>query len=252
MFLLGRHVCYGCARVECGGYTTLLRESWNHKLLLNRLREMAVSGHPRRQVIYLLFFVFLVSNENMPRCKNSSSGYYTGREPSPKGLGYCAHSSGVGGKRIGNDGNVWIVQQDKNGRLSWKKYMKNAGTPTKNYARRTPGTPKRTKRTTGTPKRRNTPGKPRNAQQKFKFSVAVAYPRSNSASRLTATEIKLAKQHGITGLSHDIDHNGNVSTLECFGYATRKLDVRDWLQSIGAMPILKWWYWIPMKVGFDM
>ena len=171
----------------------------------------------------------------MPRCKNSS-GYYTGREPSPKGLGYCAHSEGVGTRRMGNDGNVWIVQQDKNGRLSWKKYMKDAGTPTRNYARRTTGTPKRRKIGEA-------------AQQKFKFSVKVAYPRSNSASRLTATEIKLAKQHGITILNHDIDRNGNVSTLDCFGYAKRRLDVRDWLQRIGAMPILKWYYWIPMKVG---
>ena len=194
----------------------------------------------------------------MPRCKNST-GYYTGREPSPKGLGYCAHASRVGSRLIGNDGNVWIVHQDKNGRLSWKKSTNYAGTPTRNYARRTPGTPKRTKKTTGTPKRRNTPGKTRKigeaAQRKFKFSIKVAYPRSNSASRLTATEIKLAKQHGITLLGHDIDQenmpdrNGNVSTLECFGYATRKLDVRDWLQRIGAMPILKWYYWIPMKLA---
>jgi hypothetical protein len=102
---------------------------------------------------YFFFFMFfLYQNENMPPCKNSSSGYYTGREPSPKGLGYCAHSEGMGTRRIGNDGNMWITQQDRLGRMAWKKY---AGP-----SRRTPGTPKRRK-TSGTPKKRNTPKTPK-------------------------------------------------------------------------------------------
>jgi len=83
----------------------------------------------------------------MPPCKNSSIGYYTGKEPSPKGLGYCAHSEGVGKRRIGNDGDMWIVQQDRIGRLAWKK-VGTSGTPKK---RKTPGTPKKRK-TPGTPK----------------------------------------------------------------------------------------------------
>ena len=96
------------------------------------------------------FFVGVVTttrNKNMPLCKNSSYGYYTGKEPSPKGLGYCAHSERVGSLRRGNDGDMWIVQQDKNHRLSWKKVG-------------TPGTPKKKKtpQTPGTPKKRNTPG----------------------------------------------------------------------------------------------
>ena len=97
----------------------------------------------------------------MPPCKNST-GYYTGREPSPKGLGYCAHSEGVGARRVGNDGWTWIVQRDRLGRLAWKKYMKNTGTPARNYARRTPGTPKRTKTPGTTTKRaKATSGTPR-------------------------------------------------------------------------------------------
>lgn len=215
----------------------------------------------------------------MPPCKNSSTGYYTGKEPSPKGFGYCAHSEEVGKRRIGNDGDMWIVQQDRIGRLAWKK---NAATP-KNAARRTSKTPTRNnaRRTPGTPRGRNTPkcrpdqivnprtnrcvskhGKigqqllshkgskretvrrgmaPSTAPQKFGF--LTAYPRSNSASRLTATEMQLAKQFGITILGHQIDQdnipdrNGNVSTLDGYGYATSRLDVRDWLQRIGAKPI---------------
>jgi hypothetical protein len=92
----------------------------------------------------------------MPPCKNSSIGYYTGKEPSPKGLGYCAHSEGVGKRRIGNDGDMWIVQQDRIGRLAWKK-VGTSGTPKK---RKTPGTPKKRK-TPGTPKKRKTPGTPK-------------------------------------------------------------------------------------------
>jgi hypothetical protein len=82
------------------------------------------------------------------------------------------------------------------------------------------------------------------AQQKFGF--LTAYPRSNSAKSLTATEIKLAKQQfGITILGYQIDQdnlpdrNGNVSTLDGYGYAESRLHVRDWLQRIGATPILE-------------
>lgn len=35
----------------------------------------------------------------MPNCKNDSKKSYKGTEPSPKGLGYCAHASKVGLKK---------------------------------------------------------------------------------------------------------------------------------------------------------
>jgi hypothetical protein len=73
------------------------------------------------------------------------------------------------------------------------------------------------------------------AQQKFGF--LAQYPRSNSASRLTATEIKLAReQFGITILGYQINQDG---TLDGYGYAESRLHVRDWLQRIGATPILE-------------
>ena len=44
----------------------------------------------------------------MPKCKNDSGRSYNGTEPSPKGLGYCAHASRVGlkkkGKMVPRDG----------------------------------------------------------------------------------------------------------------------------------------------------
>jgi hypothetical protein len=56
----------------------------------------------------------------MPKCKNDPKRTYKGTEPSPKGLGYCAHSEKVGKKRKGKDGNQWIVKQVKTS----KRWMK--------------------------------------------------------------------------------------------------------------------------------
>lgn len=53
----------------------------------------------------------------MPKCKNYPNGTYTGTEPSPKGLGYCASGEKEGTKMKGKDKNMWIK---KNGR--WVKY----------------------------------------------------------------------------------------------------------------------------------
>ena len=53
----------------------------------------------------------------MPICKNNNKKNYTGEEPSPKGLGYCASSEKEGTKMKGKDGNIWIK---KNGR--WIKF----------------------------------------------------------------------------------------------------------------------------------
>ncbi len=58
----------------------------------------------------------------MPKCKNDPSKSYKGTEPSPKGLGWCAHSEKVGKTRKGKDGNKWIVKEVKNGSKRWMKY----------------------------------------------------------------------------------------------------------------------------------
>lgn len=52
--------------------------------------------------------------------------YYNGAEPSPKGLGKCAHESAVGDMEKGRDGNIWVVDADRNGRLFWKRARKTA------------------------------------------------------------------------------------------------------------------------------
>ena len=47
----------------------------------------------------------------MPKCKNSDKGTYKGTEPSPKGLGWCAHSEKEGKIRKGKDNKQWIVKK---------------------------------------------------------------------------------------------------------------------------------------------
>ena len=60
----------------------------------------------------------------MPKCKNDPSRRYKGNEPSPKGLGYCAHAEKLGKIKKGFDGNKWIVSKTKNGIKRWIKHSK--------------------------------------------------------------------------------------------------------------------------------
>ena len=61
----------------------------------------------------------------MPKCKNDPTRSFKGTEPSPKGLGWCAHSMKVGAVKKGNDGNKWIIKQVKNGSKRWMKVKVN-------------------------------------------------------------------------------------------------------------------------------
>ena len=55
----------------------------------------------------------------MLKYKNDPTRKYKGTEPSPKGLGYCAHNMKVGAVKKGKDGNKWIVKDMKNGSKIW-------------------------------------------------------------------------------------------------------------------------------------
>lgn len=65
----------------------------------------------------------------MPPCKNDPKAHYKGTEPSPKGLGYCAHAMKVGTKKKGRDGQMWIIKKDKVGTRKWMKVV-SAGSKT--------------------------------------------------------------------------------------------------------------------------
>ncbi len=49
----------------------------------------------------------------MPCCINNPKKTYSGKEPSPKGLGYCASGEKEGTEMKGKDGNMWVKKNDK-------------------------------------------------------------------------------------------------------------------------------------------
>lgn len=50
-------------------------------------------------------------------CKNSPKTFYTGKEMSPLGVGFCADAEKVGVKMTGKDKNVWVVGLKKGNKL---------------------------------------------------------------------------------------------------------------------------------------
>jgi hypothetical protein len=56
----------------------------------------------------------------MPQCKNDNTKTYTGTEPSPKGLGYCAHNENLYKIMVGLDNNYWYVSPVGKSRR-WKR-----------------------------------------------------------------------------------------------------------------------------------
>ena len=57
----------------------------------------------------------------MPACKNDPKKSYKGTEPSPKGLGFCAHSEKLGTVRKGLDNNTWKIEANIKGVKRWVK-----------------------------------------------------------------------------------------------------------------------------------
>ena len=57
----------------------------------------------------------------MPTCKNDPIKSYKGNEPSPKGLGYCAHAEKIGKIKKGKDGNKWKIETTLKGVKRWIK-----------------------------------------------------------------------------------------------------------------------------------
>ena len=58
----------------------------------------------------------------MPKCKNDPNRTYNGDEPSPKGLGYCAHAEKLGILKKGKDGNIWKNEVTVKGVKRWVKH----------------------------------------------------------------------------------------------------------------------------------
>lgn len=56
----------------------------------------------------------------MPKCQNGDF-YYTGKEPSPRGLGFHASPHQVNDERIGKNGKVWHVVKFGSGIKRWQE-----------------------------------------------------------------------------------------------------------------------------------
>lgn len=58
----------------------------------------------------------------MPLCRNAPTVRYTGKEPSPKGLGWSARAEEIGTRKRGKDGRMWAVTARGGARKSryWK------------------------------------------------------------------------------------------------------------------------------------
>jgi hypothetical protein len=102
----------------------------------------------------------------MPKCIDDPSRSYTGKEPSPKGLGYCAHTHSVGTTKTGNDGNTWTVETTYKGTKRWVKKSGTRSTSgkrrsTKRSSKKTSGKRRSTKRTS----KKKTSGKRRNTKR---------------------------------------------------------------------------------------
>jgi len=67
----------------------------------------------------------------MPKCKNDPRRSYNGTEPSPKGLGYCAHAEKLCKSRRGKNGDQWVVKKTKNGVKRWTKEKPEGDFPSK-------------------------------------------------------------------------------------------------------------------------
>lgn len=60
------------------------------------------------------------------KCKNNEDFFFSGKEMSPLGLGYCAYSESVGEQMVGNDGKHWVVAV-KNGEKAWVRSPEKIG-----------------------------------------------------------------------------------------------------------------------------
>ena len=82
----------------------------------------------------------------MPKCIDDPSRSYKGTEPSPKGLGYCAHTHSVGTTKTGKDGNTWTVETTYKGTKRW---VRKSGSGKRRSAKRVSKKKTSGKRTSG-------------------------------------------------------------------------------------------------------
>ena len=128
----------------------------------------------------------------MPSCKNGV-GSYTGKEPSPKGRGYCARHEKIGTKKRGRDKKMWVVKSVKlaSGKRSrrWFKVLppakKSKVKPTK---RKRPTFTQKRKATAPTRKRKPTTQKRKAPARKMSTSTRKRKATAPTRKRKPTTQ----------------------------------------------------------------
>lgn len=128
----------------------------------------------------------------MPSCKNGV-GSYTGKEPSPKGRGYCARHEKIGTKKRGRDKKMWVVKSVKlaSGKRSrrWFKVLppakKSKVKPTK---RKRPTSTQKRKATAPTRKRKPTTQKRKAPARKMSTSTRKRKATAPTRKRKPTTQ----------------------------------------------------------------
>ena len=69
----------------------------------------------------------------MPICNNDPKKSYKGMEPSPKGLGFCAHAEKLATIKKGLDGNNWKIESTAQGVKRWVKQSSKLSSSSKKY-----------------------------------------------------------------------------------------------------------------------
>ena len=80
----------------------------------NKIKELKSQVHQLRTI--------LGKGKKRQQCIGEPNKHFTGNEPSPKGVGYCAGNRQIGEIRIGKDGNLWIVKAISSGIRRWQRY----------------------------------------------------------------------------------------------------------------------------------
>ncbi len=128
----------------------------------------------------------------MPKCIDDPSRSYKGNEPSPKGLGYCAHTHSVGTTKTGNDGNTWTVETTYKGTKRW---VKKSGSGKRRSTKRT--SKKKTsgkRRSTKRVSKKKTSGKRRSTKRTSKKKTS-GKRTSGSRSCIIPGRIRLKNGH---------------------------------------------------------
>ena len=124
----------------------------------------------------------------MPKCIDDPSRSYTGKEPSPKGLGYCAHTHSVGTTKKGNDGNTWTVETTYKGTKRW---VKKSGSGKRRSTKHTSKKTSRGKRTS----KKKTSGKRKHTSKK---KTSNKRKRTKRASTKKTSCAKIPRLKGYT------------------------------------------------------